>query len=77
MKETYKDDGGEEEPKKETTTEELEEKAQTKKVNPQNFFKNLIKSNQRDSLRKGDKDQDKEQKVAEFKKKLQLDTLGS
>lgn len=77
MKEThYKDADDEDAPATEKTEEQ---KAQTKVVNPRGFFQNLIKKSDAAKATPTSKaeDEDKEKKVADFKKKLRLDNIES
>lgn len=84
MKETiYKEGDDEETPKKEQTEEQ---KVQTKTVNPRGFFQDLIKKKDptkapapapAQAPAATDEDDEKDRKVADFKKKLRLDNIDS
>jgi dynein light intermediate chain 1 len=85
MKENYKDDE-EEDDTKAISKEQMEEKVKQKTIKPNEFYANLLKNkvnNARASVSKpadGEEstkvsDEEKQKKLAEFKKKLKLDNL--
>jgi alpha-acetolactate decarboxylase len=85
MKENYKDDE-EEDDSKPNTKEQVEEKVKQKTIKTNEFYANLLKNkvnNTRTSVKKPDEedetpkevDEEKQKKLAEFKKKLKLDNI--